>query len=62
MTAVEYLEEKLKGEIGLKDLISIKQAKELEKQQIIDAWNNGYDELDRASCTSIKYYNETFNK
>jgi len=39
----------------------LNQAKEMEREQIIDAWNNGYDEIDRASRTSQNYYNETFN-
>ncbi len=35
-------------------------AKAMEKEQIIDAWDNGYDELDRATSTPYHYYNKTF--
>ena len=38
----------------------IEQAKEMEKQQIIDAWSNGFDEDDRATSNPFKYYNETY--
>ena len=44
-TAIEYIEEKIK---------IIEQAKQMEKQQIIDAYNNG----DNRSAEL--YYNETF--
>jgi hypothetical protein len=44
-TAIEYIEEKIK---------IIEEAKEMEKQQIIDAYNNG----DNRSAEL--YYNETF--
>jgi hypothetical protein len=42
-------------------------AKELEKQQIIDAWENGYDHgacvnEDKDKYHGIQYYNETFKK
>ena len=36
------------------------QAKKMEKEQIIEAWNNGYDEEDRATSNPNQYYNETF--
>ena len=53
--------------IGLRKAIDFcEQAKEMEKQQIIDAWNNG--QSDGVSVVSQqlyepakKYYNETFN-
>ena len=40
----------------------IKQAKEMEKQQIIDAYNQGSDDLENLKYLPFKYYNETFNK
>ena len=57
-TAIEWLEEQLKqgGVLGIqqfKDLIS--NAKEMEKQQIIDAYDNS-DPRDSGE----QYYNETF--
>lgn len=61
-TAVEWLCEQyhLKQDIEI-----VKQAKEMEKQQIIDAYHRGY-----ANAISVpnkeynpeQYYNETFNK
>ena len=43
----------------------LKQAKEMEKQQIIDAWHNGYNNqspmIDEENCGQ-QYYNETFKK
>jgi hypothetical protein len=38
----------------------LKQAKEMEKRQIVDAWGNGFDEDDRATSNPFKYYNETY--
>lgn len=32
----------------------------MEKKQICNAWENGYDELDRAGRISLNYYNETY--
>jgi hypothetical protein len=56
-TAVDWLVEKLK-ENGVKfwqeEIEMIEEAKEMEKQQIIDAYNNG----DNRSAEL--YYNETF--
>ena len=61
-TAVEWLAEQLFGDneiIGCSDEL-FEQAKEMEKEQIIEAWNNGYDEEDRATSNPNQYYNETF--
>jgi len=35
-------------------------SKEMEKQQIIDAWNDGYREFYDGSSNPEEYYNETF--
>ena len=64
MTAVEWLIEQVEDYIGLIPTDIIEQAKEMEKQQIIDAFWNG----DNTDCTSEQnskefaeqYYNETF--
>jgi hypothetical protein len=74
MTAVEWLYERLERMIPRSALYNIdkmqyfEQAKELEKQQIIDAveWGNrkGYDEH-RLTCIldeDEQYYNETYKK
>jgi hypothetical protein len=43
----------------------IEEAKEMEKEQIIDAWHNGYENqspmIDEDNCGK-QYYNETFKK
>ena len=63
-TAVEWLEEQMLNQdwYTYKSLEYIEQAKEIEKQQIIDACNQieviGLDH----ELAGEKYYNETFNK
>jgi hypothetical protein len=71
-TAVEWFEYNLKDNLGkivinqnwelLEDLL--KQAKEIEKEQIIDAWQNGIEncgEFNNPTIVSGKqYYNEIF--
>jgi hypothetical protein len=56
MTAVEWLYETLwkQNDYSLPSAI-LEQAKEMEKQQIIDAVNNGWRQIDGKT-----YYNETF--
>ena len=56
-TAVEWLERELIGENGINVLKDVfEQAKEIEKQQIIDAYNKNPNYFDSAE----QYYNETF--
>jgi hypothetical protein len=59
-TAVEWLEsEMLKPNLSMKDILE--QAKEMEKQQIQDAYRiNPNNEI--WSNSGIDYYNETYNK
>jgi hypothetical protein len=61
-TSVEWLFEKLwetpKDKL-IWNTILIK-AKEMEKEQIIDAWNDGYREFYDGSSTPEEYYNQTF--
>lgn len=60
-TALEYLVENIHYLHSTKWNDIIEQAKEMEKQQIIDAHNDGhnyYDEYD--GIDSEEYYNETF--
>lgn len=59
-TAIEWLALYIKGITSLNCDEVIAQAKEMEKQQIKNAWDNGFDEIDRASRTSQNYYNETY--
>ena len=70
MTAVELLVNQFEAivfysEEAKEDVIN--QAKELEKQQIIDAWENGYEHgacvnEDEAKYHGIQYYNETYEQ
>ena len=56
---VLYQKFKLEGNgKELNDLVE--QAKEMEKEQIIDAWSNGFDEDDRATSNPLKYYEQTY--
>jgi hypothetical protein len=68
VTAVEWLISEL-GEyfpIGISGIeLMVFKAKEIEKQQIIHAWENGYDHgacvnEDKDKYHGIQYYNETF--
>jgi hypothetical protein len=62
MTAVEWLTELLMNGYTIDNKI-ITQAKAMEKEQIIEAWHNGYDNqspmIDEENCGQ-QYYNETF--
>lgn len=66
-TAVEFLEQELdknfeiRGNSFLFDKI-LKQAKEMERQQIMNAWNNGFEDNRPYVDHSEDYYNETYNK
>lgn len=57
-TAVEWLVEKLEIFATEQEMNIIKQAKAMEKQQIIDAWLNSLTKGDFHSAE--EYYNETF--
>lgn len=63
MTAVEWLMDKLPKSIETQFSKQIEQAKKMEKQQIIDAWNDGlYGALRKGEDNAEQYYNETFKK
>lgn len=61
-TAVEWLvDELLSGKLLMPTLIE--QAKEIEKGQIIDAHDQGYEDgYNDNGISSIDYYNDEFNK
>lgn len=61
-TAVEYLLEKLYTEYRFAFSGTIvDQAKQMEKEQIINAWKRGDGEFDKtADKLSEQYYNETY--
>jgi predicted secreted protein len=72
MTAVEWLQKKYWKKLSTtEDLIIFQQAKEMEKQQIINSFNEGWlqcniyglPEKSRKHFEDAEqYYNETFNK
>jgi hypothetical protein len=61
-TAVEWLAIYLKGITSLNCDEVIEQAKEMEKQQIIDAYAQGFIESENMDRGAEQYYNDTFNK
>jgi len=64
-TAVEWFFDNLKNhEIQAEHFELFEQAKEMEKQQIIDAciYGNGLDYYDARKIEGLKYYKKTFNK
>jgi hypothetical protein len=66
MTAVEWLEDNIERDMDyLEILYLIKQAKEMEKEQIIDAWDKRGDRIVpkyflQENINGEQYYNETF--
>jgi hypothetical protein len=61
MTAVEWLFDNLDLSGGSEAIEMLKQAKEMEKKQIMDAFNDGVnDECIGGNTTPEQYYNETF--
>ena len=67
-TSVEFLEKELNELLVLfsdkweKVNKAIEQAKEMEKEQIIDAFKNGDCNGTFETINAEQYYNETFNK
>jgi hypothetical protein len=66
VTAVEWLEQEFIAlqNYGVNELGLFEKAKEMEKQQLINAWDNGYDRgfgyTDAKFDNSEQYYKETF--
>ena len=59
-TAVEYIVEQLFPKaLSQEQYYHIEQAKEMEKEQLKDAWDNGCGYLQE---NSEQYYNETFKQ
>jgi hypothetical protein len=63
-TAVEWLYENiLLTPLDIRSINKcLEQAKEMEKEQIIEAYNTSFLLRDKPYSTAEKYYNETFNK
>ena len=65
MTAVEWLINELQNSPAFHSQFfkdEFQQAKEMEKQQIIDAYEDGNYENGMGRCEAEQYYKETFNK
>ena len=61
-TAVEYLVDQLLPKVlTAEQYYHIQKAKSMEKEQIIDAWDNGCED-DGIIDNAEQYYNETYNK
>lgn len=62
-TAVEWLIENVIISAPLNwDTTIVEQAKEMEKEQIIDSWENGFREFYDGSSTPEQYYKNTYEK
>jgi hypothetical protein len=62
-TAVEWLEDNLQSDMTFMEVLGlIEQAKEMEKKQIMNAYNLGYWESEDSTKIADMYYNETFGK
>jgi hypothetical protein len=62
-TAVDWLEEQIYSTRELDLKVFIQQAKEMEKQQIIDSYVKGANnQIYGVDLSGLEYYNETFNK
>lgn len=63
-TAVEWLEQRIRVELTYEQDVLFdelfEQAKEMEKEQIKNAWDNGCED-DGIIDTAEQYYKETFN-
>ena len=61
-TAVEWLEEQINFGLSERGLISaIKQAKQMEKEQIVESHHDGYnDGYLKNNASSAKYYYENY--
>lgn len=62
-TAVDWFVDKLmKGEFINSPNELIEQAKEMEKEQMLEFWQGGIDCTQRSGTSFEQYYKETYNK
>lgn len=62
-TAVDWIEDKIQSDMTFIEILGlIRQAKEMEKQQIINCYNQSWHFRDKPYETAEKFYNETFGK
>jgi hypothetical protein len=59
-SAVEWLVDQVEDFMGLIPTDIIEQAKAMEKEQIIDAYNTSFRDRNLPYNTAEKYYNKTF--
>jgi len=59
-TAVEWLVNQVEDFIGLIPVDIIEQAKEMERQQIVDAYEDGYSDSDNKLSFNKQYYKENY--
>jgi hypothetical protein len=59
-TAVEWIEDKIQSDMTFIEILGlIRQAKEMHKQEVTDAWEDGHDSF--STRNAEQYYKETFN-
>ena len=61
-TAVEWLIDKVEEHFCLLPVDLIEQAKAMHKEEIMDAWYNGFEEIRPYVDNSEQYYKETFKQ
>jgi len=59
-TAVEWLVNQVEDFIGLIPVDIIDQAKAMEKEQIVDAYEDGYSDSDNKLSFNKQYYKENY--
>jgi hypothetical protein len=59
-TAVEWLVNQVEDFIGLIPVDIIEQAKAMEKEQIVDAYEDGYSDSDNKLSFNKQYYKENY--
>jgi hypothetical protein len=64
MTSIEWLEDKIQSDMTFLEILGlIRQAKEMHKQEIMNAANTLlYHSTGPGNTAAEQYYNETFNK
>ena len=62
-TAVEWIEDSIQLDMTIMEVLGlIRQAKEMEKEQKANTWNNAINAVEKDKWESFEqYYNETFN-
>jgi hypothetical protein len=60
-SSIDFLVQKLAENVIIHSF-DINEAKEIHKQEIFDAWKNGYREFYDGSSTPEQYYKETYEK